>query len=413
MTARVLDSFRRIVSENLRFALHRAPRAQAARVPHDGRHRHRRLDRHRDGRARDRLRPLADRGVLLVRHDARAVPEVRAALRPGPPLRGGAQAQGPHDRGRARRSRALCPSILAVSPERYMWSASQVKGNGNEANSPADRRRQPGLRDLQQLGDPGRAQHHGDRRRRTRRTCAVDRPGRLGGALQGEGPARRRSSPSTASACRSSATFEQEGLLGLRRPARQHRHDPDLDVRPALPADEELARRHDPHRDDPAVARARRPRHRGGHGRPAGAAQGAVQRAERLRDLHGREDARADAGRHERDLRRHGPHRGDRARRGRRRRHEHHARLGDGADEGDRPAQGARRAPAGHLAPVPDGGDDADGARRRRRRRPRAPDGARRARASRACARRRRSGASSSGSACRSRSASSSGSTRR
>ena len=31
---------------------------------------------------------------------------------------------------------ALCPSILAVSPERYMWTPSQVKGNGNEANSP-------------------------------------------------------------------------------------------------------------------------------------------------------------------------------------------------------------------------------------------------------------------------------------
>ena len=31
---------------------------------------------------------------------------------------------------------ALCPSILAVSPERYMWGASQVKANGNEANSP-------------------------------------------------------------------------------------------------------------------------------------------------------------------------------------------------------------------------------------------------------------------------------------
>jgi len=30
----------------------------------------------------------------------------------------------------------LCPSILAVSPERYLWSASQVKANGNEANSP-------------------------------------------------------------------------------------------------------------------------------------------------------------------------------------------------------------------------------------------------------------------------------------
>jgi len=30
----------------------------------------------------------------------------------------------------------LCPSILAVSPERYMFSVSQVKGNGNEANSP-------------------------------------------------------------------------------------------------------------------------------------------------------------------------------------------------------------------------------------------------------------------------------------
>jgi putative ABC transport system permease protein len=30
----------------------------------------------------------------------------------------------------------MCPSILAVSPERYLWSASQVKGNGNEANSP-------------------------------------------------------------------------------------------------------------------------------------------------------------------------------------------------------------------------------------------------------------------------------------
>jgi putative ABC transport system permease protein len=30
----------------------------------------------------------------------------------------------------------LCPSILAVSPERYMWTVSQVKGNGNEANTP-------------------------------------------------------------------------------------------------------------------------------------------------------------------------------------------------------------------------------------------------------------------------------------
>jgi len=30
----------------------------------------------------------------------------------------------------------LCPSILAVSPERYMWRPSQVKANGNEANSP-------------------------------------------------------------------------------------------------------------------------------------------------------------------------------------------------------------------------------------------------------------------------------------
>ena len=30
----------------------------------------------------------------------------------------------------------LCPSILAVSPERYMWTPSQVKANGNEANSP-------------------------------------------------------------------------------------------------------------------------------------------------------------------------------------------------------------------------------------------------------------------------------------
>jgi putative ABC transport system permease protein len=30
----------------------------------------------------------------------------------------------------------LCPSILAVSPERYMWTPSQVKANGVEANSP-------------------------------------------------------------------------------------------------------------------------------------------------------------------------------------------------------------------------------------------------------------------------------------
>ncbi len=30
----------------------------------------------------------------------------------------------------------LCPSILAVSPERYMWTPSAVKGNGNEANAP-------------------------------------------------------------------------------------------------------------------------------------------------------------------------------------------------------------------------------------------------------------------------------------
>jgi len=31
---------------------------------------------------------------------------------------------------------ALCPSILAVSPERYMWTPSAVKANGVEANSP-------------------------------------------------------------------------------------------------------------------------------------------------------------------------------------------------------------------------------------------------------------------------------------
>jgi putative ABC transport system permease protein len=31
----------------------------------------------------------------------------------------------------------LCPSILAVSPERYMWTPSGVKGNGNEANAPS------------------------------------------------------------------------------------------------------------------------------------------------------------------------------------------------------------------------------------------------------------------------------------
>jgi len=30
----------------------------------------------------------------------------------------------------------LCPSILAVSPERYMWTPSAVKANGVEANSP-------------------------------------------------------------------------------------------------------------------------------------------------------------------------------------------------------------------------------------------------------------------------------------
>ncbi|MCM3876905.1 MAG: ABC transporter permease [Thermoanaerobaculia bacterium] len=30
----------------------------------------------------------------------------------------------------------LCPSILAVSPERYMWTPSQVKANGVEANTP-------------------------------------------------------------------------------------------------------------------------------------------------------------------------------------------------------------------------------------------------------------------------------------
>jgi len=30
----------------------------------------------------------------------------------------------------------LCPSIKAVSPERYLWGGSKVTGNGNEANSP-------------------------------------------------------------------------------------------------------------------------------------------------------------------------------------------------------------------------------------------------------------------------------------
>ncbi|MGA7991186.1 MAG: ABC transporter permease [Thermoanaerobaculia bacterium] len=31
----------------------------------------------------------------------------------------------------------LCPSVKAVSPERYMWTPSGVKGNGNEANAPS------------------------------------------------------------------------------------------------------------------------------------------------------------------------------------------------------------------------------------------------------------------------------------
>ena len=30
----------------------------------------------------------------------------------------------------------LAPSIAAVSPERYLWGGSKVKGNGKEANSP-------------------------------------------------------------------------------------------------------------------------------------------------------------------------------------------------------------------------------------------------------------------------------------
>ena len=30
----------------------------------------------------------------------------------------------------------LAPSIVAVSPERYLWGGSKVKGNGKEANSP-------------------------------------------------------------------------------------------------------------------------------------------------------------------------------------------------------------------------------------------------------------------------------------
>ncbi len=32
---------------------------------------------------------------------------------------------------------AYCPSILAVSPERYLWGATKVTANGNEANSPS------------------------------------------------------------------------------------------------------------------------------------------------------------------------------------------------------------------------------------------------------------------------------------
>src|SRR5262249_4556679 len=64
---------------------------------------------------------------------------------------------------------------------------------------------------------------------------------------------------------------------------------------------------------------------------------------------------------------RHGLHRVRVPRDRRRGSHEHHARLGDRAHARDRRAQGGRRVPPGHRAPVPDGGDDAVAHRRRHR----------------------------------------------
>src|SRR5512141_768831 len=148
----------------------------------------------------------------------------------------------------------LCPSILAVSPERYLWAASQVKGNGNEANSPtiSGGNQNYAICNNYAIQD-GRNLTELDVLHATD-TCVVgqdvsealfkgkDPPGQVisvnGKRLQIIGTFGKRPPRAGDRAQRPAAPnhrhVREAGLPALRRPARQHHRDAALDVRPPL-----------------------------------------------------------------------------------------------------------------------------------------------------------------------------------
>ena len=160
----VLESFRRVVAENLRFALIalRAHKLRAfltmvgivigvwtvigmvALVT---------------GFDRSQTEAFSSFGTTLVQFQ-----KFEPRFGAGPALGGGAEAARTSRSRTPRRSGASARRSSPSRPSATMWSASQVKGERQRGELAAGRRREPELRDLQQLDDPGRAERHRDRR---------------------------------------------------------------------------------------------------------------------------------------------------------------------------------------------------------------------------------------------------------
>ena len=342
----LFSHLRRGFGENVRFAL-LAVRAHKLRAGADGaRHRRRRRDRHRDGLDRDRLQQQHGPQLPELRRDARAVPEVRGAVRPGPPRRRRAQPQGPDARGRAGAEGARSPRC---APSRRSGTSGTPTSTSStattETTTPDGRRRRPRTTRSRTTtsSDYGRFITESDIEHAS--PVAVIGEDVREGALPARGPAQQDRRAERLEVHRH-RRLREEGRLrrGLEQQLRSSSRS-----RPSTTSSRSIKnepRRHDPHRDRPVPAGAGPTRHREGPGAPARAPARAVQQAEddfaiftpdkMIESFQGitRGITRRD------DL-----HRVHLAPDRRRRRDEHHARLGHGADARDRRAQG-RRAPS-------------------------------------------------------------------
>ena len=132
--------------ENVRFAL-LAVRAHKLRdVPDRARHRRGRGDGHRDGLHRDRLQQQHGQQLPELRGDARAVPEVRAAVRAGRAAAGRrTAAQGPDARRRGGASRPGSPRCARSRPRATSGTTRDYHLHYRDDGSPvAARLRRPG-----------------------------------------------------------------------------------------------------------------------------------------------------------------------------------------------------------------------------------------------------------------------------